>query len=116
MTARLWRWLFAAAVAGHLTVLYLPRPVSAGGVPQLDKAVHVAVFAAVAWTGLRALVPPTLLLPALALHAVVSELLQATVLPDRGGDPWDVLADLLGVLAGTALARASWRRGHVPAA
>lgn len=113
-----WRVLFTVAVVGHLVVLYWPRPVSAGGLPYLDKAVHLAVFAAVATTGLRARVLPALwLVGLLAVHAVVSEVLQASALPARSGDPWDVVADLagvaLGAVAATVLARASWRREHV---
>jgi len=113
-----WRVLLAVAVAGQLLVLYWPRPVPAGGLPYLDKAVHLAVFAAVATTGLRARVlPAPWLIGLLALHAVVSEALQASVLPARSGDPWDVVADLVGVgvgsLVAAALARASWRREHV---
>ena len=113
-----WRVLFAVAVAGQLVVLYWPRPVSAGGLPYLDKAVHFAVFAAVTSSGLRSRVlPARWLIGVLAVHAVVSEVLQASVLPARSGDPWDVVADLAGVAAGalaaTVLARASWRREHV---
>jgi len=100
---------FAAAVAVNLLLLYWPRGVGGGGVPHMDKAVHLLVFAAVAWTGLRAQVPARWLLPLLALHAVTSELVQDRLLPDRSGDWADVLADLLGILAGTLLASASWR-------
>jgi hypothetical protein len=82
--------------------------VGTGGVPYLDKLVHVLVFAAVAWTGLRAGVPARWLLPLLVLHAVTSELVQARLLAQRSGDPADVVADLAGTLAGTLLARASW--------
>jgi len=113
-----WRVLFAVAVVGQLVVLYWPRPVPAGGLPYLDKAVHLAVFAAVATTGLRShVLPAPWLIGLLAVHAVASEVLQAGVLPARSGDPWDVVADLAGVavgaLAAAVLARASWRREHV---
>ena len=108
-----WRWAFALATAVHLVVLYWPRSVSMGGPAHLDKITHVAVFAAVAVAGLCARLPAAALLAALSLHAIVSEVLQATVLPGRSGDPFDVLADLVGVLlgalAGARLASASWR-------
>jgi hypothetical protein len=100
---------FAATVALQLVLLYWPFAPGGGGLPHQDKAVHLLIFAAVAWTGLRAGVPTRWLLALLVLHAGVSELVQARLLPDRSGDPADVLADLLGVLAGTLLARASWR-------
>jgi len=103
------RLLFAATVLTNLALLYWPRDVGGGGPAHLDKVVHVVAFAAVAWTGLRAQVPAAWLLPVLALHAAVSEVVQARLLPDRSGDVADVLADLSGILAGTVLARASWR-------
>ena len=107
------RTAFGLALAAQLVVLYWPRGVSAGGLPHVDKAVHVAIFAAVAVTGLRAGLSRVLVLGGLAAHAPLSELLQAVVLPDRGGDPWDVLADLLGVGLGALAAGpargASWR-------
>jgi hypothetical protein len=93
----------------NLALLYAPRAVSPGGVPHLDKVAHLLAFAAVAWTGLRAGVPARWLLPALVLHAVTSEVTQDRLLASRSGDPVDVLADLVGILAGALLARASWR-------
>jgi alkylation response protein AidB-like acyl-CoA dehydrogenase len=108
-SARVARAALAGAVAVNLLLLYWPRPVGGEGLPHLDKAVHLLAFAAVAWTGLRARVPAGWLLPLLVLHAVLSELAQARLLPDRSGDWADVLADLLGILAGTLLVRASWR-------
>jgi hypothetical protein len=38
-------------------------------------------------------------------YAPLSELAQATLLRTRSGDPYDVVADLLGVTAGWLLAR-----------
>lgn len=110
---RIWRWVFVAAVVTNVAALYWPRGVStAVEIPQLDKVVHLLLFAAVAWTGLRARLQGRVLLPLLVVHAVLSEVLQATLLPQRSGDPADVLADLAGVLAGILLARASWGGEH----
>lgn len=111
---RVWvaRAAFAGAVAVNLLLLYWPHPVGGGGVPHMDKAVHLLTFAALAWTGLRARLPGVWLLPLLVLHAGLSELVQARLLPGRNGDWADVLADLLGILAGTLLVRASWRDEH----
>ena len=108
-STRLARVVFVAAVVVNLGLLYWPRTVSPGGPPHLDKAVHLLAFAAVAWSGLRARIPARWLLPVLALHAGVSEVVQDRLLPRRTGDPADVVADLIGILAGAALARASWR-------
>lgn len=109
------RAAFAAAVLANLVLLYFPRAVNGGGVPHLDKVTHVLAFAVVAWTGLRAGVPARWLLPVLAVHAVLSEVVQAVVLDSRRGDVADAVADLLGVLAGTLAARASWRDAREPA-
>ena len=108
-STRLARVLFVGAVVANLALLYLPPPDGASGLPHADKGVHLLAFAAVAWSGLRARVPATWLLPVLALHAGVSELVQDLLIPGRSGDRADVVADLVGILAGSALARASWR-------
>ena len=106
---RLWRPAFLVAVVANLVVLYWPRAVSSGGVPHLDKAVHLAVFAVLVWTGLKAGLPAYALLPVVVVHAVSSEVVQQLLLARRSGDPADVVADLVGTLAGWGLARASWR-------
>lgn len=107
------RWApFAAAVAVHLLVLYAPDPAStpSGMLPGADKVVHVAVFAAVAATGLRAGLRAGWVVPALLGHAVVSELVQHLVLAERTADPWDVVADVAGVLLGWLVARGGGSR------
>ncbi|GLY28317.1 hypothetical protein Kisp02_16820 [Kineosporia sp. NBRC 101731] len=91
----------------HLVVLYAPRTPGTGGLP-VDKVVHGAIFGGLVWAAARAnlrLGPVALVL---AGHAVVSELLQHFVLPNRSGDPADVVADLAGVVIVTAIL---WRRG-----
>lgn len=95
------RAAFALAVLVHLVVLYWPASAAgpAGLVPGTDKLVHAAVFAAVAWTGLRAGLPVRWLVAALLGHAVLSEVVQGTLLAERDGDPGDALADAAGVLA-----------------
>ena len=105
------RALFAGALLVNLVVLFWPSGVGGGGPDHVDKLVHAASFAALAWTGMRAGLPAGLLLVALAAHAVTSEVVQATVLPDRSGDPWDVVADLVGVAVGHGAA--SWRHGEL---
>jgi hypothetical protein len=105
---RAWQVALAVAVAVNLVILFWPRPASPGGLPGLDKMVHLATFGSVALTGLRAGLPARWLLPVLAAHAVASEVVQELLLSRRSGDLRDVVADLVGVLAGTLLARASW--------
>ena len=107
-----WRWLLAGAVVLQLVVLYWPNPASPpGSLPSLDKLVHAGVFAAVAFAGTRAGVPLVLLAVALAAHAGLSEVLQATVLANRQGDGLDVVADLVGTALGLAAASVWWPTG-----
>jgi len=101
-----WRWAFAATCAVNLVVLYSPSGDGAQPFPEFDKVVHVLVFAAVMWTGARAGLPVRLLLPVLLLHAVVSEVVQATLLPHRDGDVFDALADTAGTVAAAVLVTA----------
>jgi hypothetical protein len=107
-----WRGAFVVAVVVQLLVLYWPRAVGAGGVPGLDKVVHAAVFAAAAWTGRAAGVAGWPLAVALGAHAVVSEVLQAQVLPARTGDPVDVVADLAGIAVGMLLVAPAGQNGR----
>jgi hypothetical protein len=101
--------LFAGALLVNLAVLFWPSGVGGGGPEHVDKVVHAASFAALGWTGVRAGLPVATLVAALAAHAVTSEVVQATLLPDRSGDPWDVAADVAGVALG--LGAASWIHG-----
>jgi VanZ family protein len=97
--------LFAVAVLAQLVALYAPRAPSEGGVPHLDKVVHLLLFAAVVCTGLRAGAPRWVVLMLSVVQAPVSELLQWAVLPHRDGDLRDLLADLIGCALGWWLAR-----------
>jgi hypothetical protein len=99
------RAAFAVAVCANLVVLYWPRAVSQGGIPEADKIVHVAIFAVVAATGLRARIPIAWLVGLLVAQAVISELIQHWFLVNRTGDPLDTAADLVGVAVGVFLGR-----------
>ncbi len=105
---RAWQVALALAVAVNLVILFWPRPASPGGLPGLDKVVHLVTFGSLALTGLRAGVAGRWLLPVLVVHAATSEVVQELLLSQRSGDLRDVVADLGGVVAGTLLARASW--------
>lgn len=100
------RLAFAGALGVHLVGLYLPRVDVPGSVdvPGADKAMHVLLFALVMLTGALVRIPAKWLALVLAVHAVVSEVIQHLALPGRSGDPLDVLANLGGVLLGWYLA------------
>lgn len=102
----MWAALFALAVIVQLIALYLPNPPSGGGLPGSDKVVHAAVFLAPAMLGVLAGVRLVVLAPLLIAHAVVSEVVQHVLLAARGGDPWDAVADIVGVAAGLAIGSA----------
>lgn len=103
------RVLLALTVAVQLVVLYAPRAPSAGSVPGVDKVVHAAVFGAVAWAALRCGFTVRTVAVVLVAHAVLSEVLQAGLLPARSGDALDVVADVAGVVVALAIARATGR-------
>jgi VanZ family protein len=102
------RLLFAGAVVAQLVALYWPRPVETGSTLPIDKVVHALIFGAVMWTGARAGLPPRPLAAVLAVHAGVSEVLQATVL-DRDGNLPDAVADVAGIALAWALLAAGSR-------
>ena len=106
---------FALAVAAQVWVLYLYVPGGSDPVsfPQADKVVHTVVFAVPALLGVLARLRPWLVGLVLVVHAPVSELVQHLWVPGRAGDPWDVVADLVGVLVGLAIGSALVRRRPV---
>jgi hypothetical protein len=98
-------------VVVSLVVLFAPSSGGAGSpFPESDKVVHLLLFAGLAATTRWRFGPSLSGLAAVAVFAVLSELVQAGVLPSRSGDPLDVVADLAGtalgwVLVGRALSR-----------
>lgn len=101
------RLLLPVLLALQALMLYLPRVPAAPvtGIPGSDKVAHLAVFAAVTFVALRAGLPVWLVLGFGVLHAGVSEAVQHLLLPGRGGDVLDVVADLAGVALGALTAR-----------
>jgi VanZ family protein len=106
-----WRLAFVAAVALQLYGVYAPREAGPHvGIPQIDKVAHFFLFAAVAFLGLKVGVPARWLLGALVANAIVSEIVQHYLLPQRDGSPFDALADLAGVAFGAWLSFKVFRR------
>ncbi|MFW5472028.1 VanZ family protein [Knoellia sp. CPCC 206450] len=102
----------AVAMVVQLAVVYAPSAGGAPAVPHLDKLVHAAVFALPVLFGLLARLPLVPVVAVMALHAPVSEVIQGTLLPQRSGDPWDAVADLVGVALGVVVATAVLRRSR----
>ncbi len=90
----------------QLVVLYAPQgPGADTGALPLDKLIHVLVFALPTAALIRAGVPRRWVVAAMVGHAFASEVIQGALLEGRSGDPGDVLADLIGVLIGSAVSR-----------
>lgn len=85
----------------------LPEGIPGAGVPGLDKAVHLLVFALTVFAAGRVLAPRKrfpmgwVVIVALA-HAVLIELVQLVAMPGRSGDAADVLFDAVGIALGLA--------------
>jgi VanZ family protein len=104
----LWRIGFVAACLLQLYGVYSPSQAGPDvGLPLADKVAHLFLFGSVAFLGLKAAVPARWLLVALVGNALISELVQHFALSQRSGDPFDSLADLLGVAVGAWLATRS---------
>lgn len=100
------RWILCLAVVGHLVALYLPGSPEPGPelFPHVDKVVHVLLFAVPAHLVCLALPHRWWPVGLIALHAPLSEAIQASLLPYRSGDAWDIVADLAGVVLGLTAA------------
>jgi hypothetical protein len=104
------RVVFGGAVAVSMVVLFAPTTGGLPLFPYADKVVHAATFGLLGWTGSRVGLPPWPLFTGLVAYAIGSEVVQATLLPDRSGDPTDVLADVAGAAAALLVAAARARR------
>lgn len=116
--------LAGLSVLVHLFGLYRPSsPPSPSWFPDADKAEHLVGFGAPVLLVLLALglrqgrrahrLPPrtvALVVGIFAAHAVVSEVVQHFFYVHRTGDPFDVLADWVGVAVGWGLAALLLRR------
>lgn len=105
---------FALALAVQVYVLYLyvPGAPDTLTIPHADKVVHAAIFAVPAMVGVLSGLRPWLVALFLIAHAPVSELVQHLWIAGRSGEPWDVVADWLGVALGLVVAVAVRRRGR----
>ncbi|GAB2617654.1 VanZ family protein [Pseudactinotalea suaedae] len=91
---------FGLAVLANLWGLYAPSQPGPALFPGADKLAHAGSFALVTLTGLLAGVRPRPFVVGVAAHAVVSEVVQATLLPSRSGDVADLAADVVGIALG----------------
>lgn len=93
--------LLAVAVPGR----YVPGPMW-----NVDKLVHLVLFAVLAWLWLRALPGAWIAVSAAgSLYGILTEIGQAVLPGERTGDPLDAAADILGIALGL-LAATWWNR------
>jgi VanZ family protein len=93
-------------------------PLTTDAIPFLDKIGHLLIFALpvaviMLYRASRGAVSArfgVVVIAIFAVHAVISELIQARFLPERSGDPYDVLADLAGTAIGYGTAVLILRR------
>lgn len=105
--------MFAVALLAQAYGLYTPdQPGPSDFFPNADKVAHGVMFAAVAYTAVRAFGRAGLVLTLLLAHAVASELIQHFLLATRSGDPLDAVSDAVGSLVGVGLARRHRRLVH----
>lgn len=113
---RLLGWvLLAVALAAQVWGLYAPTVPGPEGVPGLDKVAHFLVFAVP--TFLAWLLGARWVVLLLLVHALVAELLQHSLAPDRVAELADAIANVCGVAVGALAARlaAGWRHdGGMP--
>ena len=91
-----------------LLVLFLPgsaTPEAPKFIPHFDKWVHGIIFAVLTWLTLNTVVSESThrllqlcFIVLIVLFALLSEVIQAYWIPNRGGDVWDFMADSLGIV------------------
>lgn len=106
---RLWLVALGIALVAQLTALYWPVVPAGPSVPGLDKLVHISIFAGPALAALMAGISAPWVFGILVMHAPLSELIQHFALAHRGGDVFDLMADLAGIALG-AVAYLVWNR------
>jgi VanZ family protein len=106
--------LAAIAFLAQCLALYLPRVPSSGSDLPLDKVAHVVMFAVVTGLAVWAGIPWKWVVAVMVMQAIISELVQGYLLAGRGSDPWDFVADLIGIALGLGTAQVV--RAHSTAA
>ncbi len=79
-----------------------------------DKLVHIGVFLlfAVLWSVRERPAPLAILIAGGVSVAVFTELMQGFAIPGRTSDPYDVVADVIGLVAGAAWIAAKKKRAQ----
>ena len=97
------RGVFAVVVLVSMAVLFAPVSDVPEAPPGVDKLVHTALFAALAFSGRWAGIGPGVLAGMLVGYAVVSELVQGLTPLARSASVADGMADVVGIALGLLL-------------
>jgi hypothetical protein len=97
------RGAFAVAFLVSLAMLFTPGSDVPTAPPGVDKVVHGLLFGVLALTGRWAGVRRPVLVGLLVGYAAVSEVVQGMAPLGRSASVGDVLADVVGILAGLAV-------------
>jgi VanZ family protein len=112
---RLWLLLWGLLITGVIVGSLLPAdelPVLRfAGFDKLEHAFGYGVLSAYAVMLFARRKTQAWAAVGLVVLGIAIEIAQAGWTSSRSGDPGDVLADLLGVLAGLSIASTSWARG-----
>jgi len=112
---RLWLLLWGLLIAGVIVGSLLPAdelPVLRfAGFDKLEHAFGYGVLSAYAVMLFARRKTQAWAAVGLVVLGIAIEIAQAGWTSSRSGDPGDVLADLLGVLAGLSIASTTWARG-----
>ncbi|MCC4602983.1 VanZ family protein [Xanthomonas campestris] len=103
----LWMGLWIAAIVVLIAVCLGPPPEFPELPSNSDKAEHFLSFALLSWGAVQLFATRRALLLAafgLVLLGIGIEIAQGALTTNRSADPYDALADTLGILAGLCLA------------
>ncbi len=109
---RVWVGLWILANLVVVAVCMGPPPEFPELPSNSDKAEHFITFALLCWGAVQLFATRRALLLAafgLVLLGIGIEIAQGTLTTNRSADPYDALADTLGILAGLCLARTPLR-------
>lgn len=104
---RVWVGLWIAAILVVIAVCLGPPPEFPELPSNSDKAEHFLTFALLCWGAVQLFATRRALLFAtfgLVLLGIAIEIAQGALTTNRSADPYDALADTLGILAGLLLA------------
>ncbi|MBE0313739.1 VanZ family protein [Xanthomonas citri] len=105
--SRLWVGLWIAAIVVVIAVCLGPPPEFPELPSNSDKAEHFITFALLCWGAVQLFATRRALVFAafgLVLLGIGIEIAQGALTTNRSADPYDALADTLGILAGLCLA------------